>query len=90
MKKLHYIGLDVHARTIAIAAADGRTVRSLGTIEHDVPKLREVLRKLGPASSLRIFYEAGPTGFGLCRALRQAGYACEVVAPSLIPKMPET
>ena len=27
-------------------------------------------------------YEAGPTGFGLTRALRAAGLRCEVVAPS--------
>jgi transposase len=29
-----------------------------------------------------VAYEAGPTGFGLCRALRAAGIRCEVVAPS--------
>jgi transposase len=31
-------------------------------------------------------YEAGPTGFGLARALRAAGVACEVVAPSKIER----
>jgi transposase len=32
-------------------------------------------------------YEAGPTGFVLARRLRELGYACEVVAPSLIPTL---
>jgi len=34
---------------------------------------------------LRVCYEAGPTGFGLCRRLRGAGIDCIVVAPSLVP-----
>jgi transposase len=29
-----------------------------------------------------VTYEAGPTGFGLARALAAAGIACEVAAPS--------
>ena len=37
---------------------------------------------------LRVCYEAGPTGFGLHRLLHSMGVACEVVAPSLIPKAP--
>ena len=42
----------------------------------------------GPAcrSTLRFCYEAGPTGYPLCRHLRQQGFKCDVVAPSLIPK----
>lgn len=88
MDKLHYVGLDVHARTVAVAVAAGGKAQSVGIFEHDVPKLRKILRKLGRAESLRIVYEAGPTGYGLCRLLRKAGYRCEVVAPSLIPTMP--
>ncbi len=88
MKKLHYVGLDVHARTISVAVADGHTVKSVGTIEHDLPRLKTLLKKIGPPAGLRIFYEAGPTGYGLCRALRGAGYTCEVIAPSLVPSMP--
>ncbi|MFM9428637.1 transposase [Variovorax sp. GrIS 2.14] len=33
-------------------------------------------------------YEAGPTGFGLQRALRDKGYVCEIIAPSQVPKRP--
>ena len=31
-------------------------------------------------------YEAGPTGFGLSRALTAAGIRCEVVAPSKLQR----
>jgi len=88
MKKLHYVGLDVHARTIAVALADEGGVRSIRTIDHDVPTLLRVLAKIGPPGSMAIVYEAGPTGYGLCRALRGGGYETNVVAPSLIPSMP--
>jgi transposase len=27
-------------------------------------------------------YEAGPTGYGLCRGLQKAGYGCVVMAPT--------
>nr|WP_277539430.1 IS110 family transposase [Cohnella rhizosphaerae] len=36
--------------------------------------------------TLRVCYEAGPTGYVLYRWLLTAGIACSVVAPSLIPK----
>ena len=49
--------------------------------------IRRLLR-LGPAESLRCCYEAGPTGFGLARRLQEAGIACEVIAPSLVPVQP--
>ena len=32
-----------------------------------------------------VMYEAGPTGFGLVRALRAAGFKADVIATSLMP-----
>jgi transposase len=61
-------------------------VQSDAKIAHDVPKLKKALAKLGKPEELRVVYEAGPTGFGLCRALREWGVECVVVAPSLIPR----
>lgn len=83
-----FIGLDVHKASIAIAVAEGgvgQEVHHLGTVQHDVPRLIKRLLKLGPADRLRVAYEAGPTGFGLCRALRASGIDCQVVAPSRTP-----
>jgi transposase len=31
-------------------------------------------------------YEAGPTGFGLCRELQKQGFACVIMAPTSIAK----
>ena len=48
-EKLRFLGLDVHAETIAAAIAepDGK-VRSLGTIPNRLESVRKLLKKLGP------------------------------------------
>ena len=83
-----FVGLDVHKDSIAIAAAaTGREAgRVVGRVIHDVPALLKVLAGLGGPAGLHVVYEAGPTGYGLQRALAARGYRCEVIAPSLIPK----
>src|SRR5258707_12054964 len=86
MKGTRFVGLDVHAATIAVAVAepDGE-VRSLGTIPNEPEAVRRVMKKLGPAEHLRTCYEAGPCGYVLYWQLIQLGVACQVVAPTLIP-----
>jgi transposase len=87
--KIH-VGLDVHKDSISVAAAEpGRApARLIGKITHDVNKLLKVLAKIGTAEELHLVYEAGPTGFGLQRALKGRGYVCEIIAPSQIPRRP--
>jgi hypothetical protein len=65
-EKLRFLGLDVHAETIAVAVAepDGE-VRSLGTIANREESIRKFIKKVGPAEQLRACYEAGPTAFVL-------------------------
>ena len=88
-EKLRFLGLDVHAETIAVALAepDGE-VRSLGTIANREDSIRKLIKKLGSPEQLRACYEAGPTGFVLYWQLTQLGVECAVVAPSLVPKKP--
>lgn len=88
MTKLRFIGLDVHADTIAVAIAesDGE-MRSLGIVPNRAESVRKLMKKLGSAESLRVCYEAGPTGYVLYWQLTGLGIACEVVAPTLIPMM---
>jgi transposase len=75
------VGLDVHARSVVAAAIDGQTgevFRARLTPSH-TEVLEWVARLPGPCA---VVYESGPTGFGLARALRAAGWRCEVAAPS--------
>jgi transposase len=85
-EKVRFLGLDVHAETIAvaIAEADGE-VRSLGTIANRAESIRKLVKKLGPAEHLNACYEAGPTGYVLYWQLAELGVACEVIAPTLAP-----
>ena len=85
-EKVRFLGLDVHAATIAVAVAepDG-SVRSLGTIANRAESIGTVVKKLGPLEQLRACYEAGPTGYVLYWQLAELGVACEVIAPTLVP-----
>src|SRR4051795_7099759 len=79
------VGLDVHARSVVAAAIDGVTgelIQTRLTPSHE--HIRSWLSDLpGPVA---VAYEAGPTGFGLSRALTAAGIRCEVVAPSKLQR----
>jgi len=85
-EKLRFLGLDVHAETIAVAIAepDGE-VRSLGTIANRAESIRKLVKKLGASEQLKACYEAGPTGYVLYWQLAELGVACEVIAPTLAP-----
>jgi len=85
-KTVRFLGLDVHAETIAVAVAepDG-SVRSLGTIANRAESIRKLVKKLEPVEQLKACYEAGPTGYVLYWRLAELGVACEVIAPTLVP-----
>jgi transposase len=89
MKKVRFLGLDVHADTIAVAVAEPEgEVRSLGMIPNREESIRKLVKKLGPAEQLQACYEAGPTGYVLYWQLTGLGVKCEVVAPTLVPVKP--
>jgi transposase len=88
--RFRFVGLDVHAESITVAVADGGRdpAHVLGSVPNELSSLTKVLRRLGPPTAVVCCYEAGPTGFGLARQLRAAGWYCSVIAPSLVPKTP--
>lgn len=81
------VGLDVHARSVVATALDslnGEVFKK--TLVQTDQAVIDWLRSLpGPVATT---YEAGPTGFGLYRALTAAGIRCEVAAPSKLNRAP--
>lgn len=80
-----HVGLDVHAHAVVGAAIDSETGevfrRRLEPLTGEV--LLWISSLPGPVA---VTYEAGPTGYGLARALRAAGVRCEVAAPSKLQR----
>ena len=86
MNKLRFIGLDVHAQSIAVAVAEpSGEVRSIGTIPNCPESVSRLIHKLGQPERLRACYEAGPMGYVLYWQLTELGVQCDVIAPTLIP-----
>jgi transposase len=79
------VGLDVHARSIRLAAVRADELLEERTLPYDEEQVERVLRRW---PSVRCCYEAGPTGFGLYRHLVERGIDCAVVAPGLVPQRP--
>jgi transposase len=79
------VGLDVHARSIRLAAIRGDELVEERALGYDEEAVERVLRRW---PGVRCCYEAGPTGFGLYRYLVERGVDCQVVAPGLVPQRP--
>lgn len=82
-----WVGLDVHAKsTVAGVICDETGELRVMRAPH---RTEELVRWVGQCDPpVRVAYEAGPTGFGLARALAQHGIECVVAAPSLIARSP--
>lgn len=85
-----FVGIDASKARHAIAIAQGGRsgeVRYFGEIEANDEAVAKFVRGLAIRhAKLTFCYEAGPTGYGLCRLLQRLGYECLVAAPSLIPR----
>ena len=87
-----YVALDTsklrNAVAIAEAGRDGE-IRYLGEIDNAPAATAKLARRLAKKhATLTFAYEAGPTGYGLYRQIKNLGHDCIVVAPSLIPHKP--
>jgi transposase len=85
-----YLGMDVHkdSITIAVLPAGAKTPTRLERLPNDLPKLKKWIDRVARDGEIRACYEASGAGYVLHRALQEWGYACAVIAPSLIPKRP--
>jgi len=83
-----YAGLDVHKDTVSVAVME----RFAAEPELEVVKpnrlvsLSRLLAEFAKRGEVLAGYEAGPTGYGLARSLRQAGVECCVLAPGKLPR----
>jgi transposase len=80
-----WAGLDVHARSVLAVTLDAESgeIRT-NRLTAETSKVVQFLVALpGPTWAA---YEAGPTGYGLARALQAAGIGCVVAAPGKIER----
>ena len=79
------VGLDVHALSVVAHAVDEETGKlARARLCPDYGEVLGWLRQL--RAPVRVTYEAGPTGFGLARAINEAGMECVVAAPSKLQR----
>ena len=83
-----YLGMDVHkdSITIAVLPEGARVPARVERLSADYSKLEKFLRRIGRDGALKCCYEASGAGYVLQRAMKEWGYECDVIAPSLIPK----
>jgi len=73
---------------MAVLPSAAKTPTRVERLPNDLPKLKRFLDRLAREGELRACYEASGAGYVIHRARRAWGYACDVLAPSLIPKRP--
>lgn len=87
-EKILYIGIDVHKDTYSLCCFDfqknelSNEMTTKATTNHVIKYLEAVKKKYKEEVLFACGYEAGPTGYGLCRGLQKAGYGCVVMAPT--------
>ena len=89
-RSIIYLGMDVHKEsiTIAVLPAGAKSPTRVERLPNDLAKLKRFLERVSRDGEVRACYEASGAGYVLHRVMREWGYRCEVIAPSLIPKRP--
>ena len=90
VRSIIYVGMEVHKEsiTLAVLPAAAKAATRVDRLPNDLPKLKRYLDRIAREGDLQVRYEASGAGYVLHRALREWGYRCDVIAPSLIPKRP--
>jgi transposase len=84
---LIHLGMDTSVNEIVVAVLrPGEEVPVVDRIPGDEESVRRLIGRFPDRRLLSACYEAGPGGYELHRLLTSMGVACDVVAPSLIPK----
>lgn len=92
MNSIIYIGIDVHKNSYSYCAYAKKKDsffaehKSEAGSKNAINYIKSVIKTTGSDFPVLIGYEAGPTGYKLCRDLQKAGFPCVVIAPSTIYK----
>ena len=85
--ELIHLGMDTSVSEIVVAVLrPGEEVPAVDRICGDEESVRRLIGRFPDRRLLSACYEAGPGGYELHRLLASMGVACDVVAPSLIPR----
>src|SRR6266699_4592444 len=89
MQSTTILAFDQHAATtVAAVLLPNQRTPALHSLTSDTATIVRFVERLRRQGAVRCCYEAGPCGFELQRALTSQGIACDVIAPSLIPRRP--
>lgn len=81
------IAFDQHAATtVAAVLLPGQRTPVMQTLTSDAHAIVRFVERVREGRPVQCCYEAGPCGFELQRALGACQIACDVIAPSLIPR----
>ncbi len=82
-----YVGMDVHARSIACQSLNVSTGETRAKSFTDCPSAEAVASWLATLEGpVYCAYESGCTAYTLCRDLRKLGYDCDIIAVSTLPR----
>ena len=80
-----YVGLDVHKKSISVAIWLNDQIELTFTASADYARLIKQFQPIQKAIQ-RVVYEAGPTGYGLARAMEKANLPVQVISPANTPR----
>ncbi len=90
MKKIAYVGVDYHIKsvTIAVTIEGEKEMHDTVHLKNEDKVIKKYLKKLAKTFEIRLCYEASAAGYVFQRKVWKWGYHCDVIAPSLIPRKP--
>lgn len=90
MKKIAYIGIDYHMDSLSVAVIiDGeKEFYDSITMKNNNKSILKYFKKLVKKFEIKACYEASCNGYAFQRKMKNWGFHCDVIAPSLIPKKP--
>lgn len=89
MPRILFIGLDVDDKNFnCYAIFEGDAEGSAFKVKPNLAAVLKALEKFrAPDVTFQFCYESTYSGYHLCRAIREAGHECEIIAAGLIPEL---